>query len=140
MARIPALSIKQPWAWLVVSGQKTMEIRTWKTDYRGPIWIHAGKGLDDLAQTRLNAPIAPRGGFVGMVTICDILELSREFWSEYRPFHRCWWSYQENAQPVYGWLFHSPIQFEKCIPAKGRLGLFYPTSKELEQLMKEAKE
>lgn len=40
------ISIKQPWAWLITSGVKDVENRTWKTDYRGDILIHAGQSFD----------------------------------------------------------------------------------------------
>ena len=36
-----ALTIWQPWASLLVSGQKKYETRSWATTYRGPIAIHA---------------------------------------------------------------------------------------------------
>ena len=38
-----ALSLKQPWAGKVARGQKTIEVRTWGTAYRGPLAIHASK-------------------------------------------------------------------------------------------------
>jgi len=38
-----ALSIKQPWASLIAQGKKTIETRTWKTNYRGPLLICASK-------------------------------------------------------------------------------------------------
>ncbi len=41
-----AISIKQPWAWLIVNRYKPVENRRWKTSYRGPILIHAGKSFD----------------------------------------------------------------------------------------------
>lgn len=41
-----ALSIQQPWAWLIVHGHKSVENRTWPTNYRGPLLIHAGKTFD----------------------------------------------------------------------------------------------
>ncbi len=41
-----ALSIKQPWAHYIASGQKTIETRTWETKYRGPLLICAGASLD----------------------------------------------------------------------------------------------
>ncbi len=34
-----AISIKQPWASLIAAGIKTMEIRQWPTDHRGPLLI-----------------------------------------------------------------------------------------------------
>ncbi len=37
-----ALTIRQPWASLIAHGVKTIETRSWKTSYRGPIAIHAG--------------------------------------------------------------------------------------------------
>lgn len=39
-----ALSVKQPWAWLIASGRKTIETRTWQTKHRGPILIVSSKG------------------------------------------------------------------------------------------------
>ena len=38
-----AITVLQPWAWLLVSGKKRCETRSWKTNYRGEILIHAGK-------------------------------------------------------------------------------------------------
>uniref|UniRef100_A8GLP2 ASCH domain-containing protein n=1 Tax=Serratia proteamaculans (strain 568) TaxID=399741 RepID=A8GLP2_SERP5 len=40
-----ALSVRQPWAWLIVNGHKPVENRTWRTNYRGPLLIHASKGV-----------------------------------------------------------------------------------------------
>ena len=44
---IYALSVKQPWATLIVSGIKKIEIRQWSTTIRGPVFIHAAKIPDD---------------------------------------------------------------------------------------------
>lgn len=41
-----AISVKQPWAALLAVGAKTLEIRTWKTQRRGPLLIHASKVPD----------------------------------------------------------------------------------------------
>ena len=40
------LTLKQPWASLVANGYKVYEFRSWKTNYRGEILIHAGCGVD----------------------------------------------------------------------------------------------
>ena len=37
-----ALTIIQPWATLLAAGKKRIETRSWKTNYRGEILIHAG--------------------------------------------------------------------------------------------------
>lgn len=41
-----AITIKQPWASLIVLGEKRFETRSWQTKYRGPLAIHAGKSVD----------------------------------------------------------------------------------------------
>lgn len=39
---VPALSIRQPWAWAILYARKRLENRSWPScSYRGPIWIHA---------------------------------------------------------------------------------------------------
>ncbi len=62
-----ALSIKQPWASLIVSGRKTIELRTWATRHRGPLVVLAGgkprKGTD--------FEIGPLGVVLGVVDIVD---------------------------------------------------------------------
>ena len=45
-----AITIMQPWASLIASGDKLYETRSWPTKYRGPIAIHAGKRVDDAFQ------------------------------------------------------------------------------------------
>ncbi len=40
------ITLKQPWASLVAYGIKKYEFRTWKTNYRGKLLIHAGAGID----------------------------------------------------------------------------------------------
>jgi activating signal cointegrator 1 len=45
-----ALTLTQPWATLVAIGAKKIETRSWRTDYRGPLAIHAAKGFPEDAQ------------------------------------------------------------------------------------------
>ncbi|WP_321865680.1 ASCH domain-containing protein [Paraburkholderia tropica] len=85
-----ALSIRQPWAWLIANGHKDIENRTWSTKFRGPVLIHAGKGMTrdeyDFAKDFVfgGEGIPPelffdlpefneleRGGIVGIATITD---------------------------------------------------------------------
>jgi len=55
------LSVKQPWANLIASGRKTIETRTWATDYRGELLIVSSK----------MPPIAPAGAAVALVELVD---------------------------------------------------------------------
>ena len=47
------LSLKQPFAELLVSGMKTIEVRKWKTKFRGQFLVHASKNIDEKACKRL---------------------------------------------------------------------------------------
>lgn len=48
-----ALTISQPYASLIADGEKWIENRTWSTNYRGPLAIHAGLGSRYLSKTEL---------------------------------------------------------------------------------------
>jgi ASCH domain len=86
-----ALSIKQPWAWLIVNGHKPIENRSWRTSFRGQFLIHAGKKwgreqLDDLARVQAQFPhiVMPDGfelgAIVGVATITDCVSESDSPW------------------------------------------------------------
>lgn len=71
-----AISVKQPWAALIVAGIKTIEIRSWPTRRRGPVLIHAGKvpderpgGWDRITTPELRELAEFRGGIVGVANL-----------------------------------------------------------------------
>ena len=47
-----ALTIKEPWATLIIEGYKEYEFRSWKTNYRGKVLIHGGKSIDKKGKER----------------------------------------------------------------------------------------
>lgn len=59
--RVKAVSVKQPWANLIASGQKTIETRTWSTKYRGDLLIVSSK----------SPRIAPAGFGLAIVSLVD---------------------------------------------------------------------
>lgn len=82
-----ALSLRQPWAWMVVHGGKTIENRRWNTSFRGEVLIHAAKGMTreeyedavDFASEVDPTLIVPRaadlerGGIVGRARVIAVL-------------------------------------------------------------------
>ncbi len=121
---LPALSILQPWAWLIIHGHKPVENRDWQSwnpglKFRGPFLIHAGKGFDpdgiDFAIGQgVDLPRDPkaydRGGIVGRATIVDVVTEDRSPWF-FGPYGLV--------------LAHAkPLQFQPC---RGFLGFFRPT-------------
>jgi hypothetical protein len=53
-----ALSIRQPWAWLILNAGKDIENRDWLTRFRGPFLIHASKGMTRAEDTEKDREIA----------------------------------------------------------------------------------
>jgi hypothetical protein len=91
------LSVRQPWAWLLVNGHKTVENRSRRTSYRGPILIHASLKHDLIASHQIDQPSLltgpflpisdmalpknlPLGGIVGMIELTDCVEQSSDPW------------------------------------------------------------
>lgn len=85
-----ALSLVQPWAWLVVHGGKAIENRTWSTNFRGRFLVHASKRMtqDDwmgayyfakdvgglsLANRIPGYDAILRGGIVGVAELVDVV-------------------------------------------------------------------
>jgi len=93
MLERPVLSVKQPWAHLLVAGYKDCENRAWPTKIRGWVWIHASKTVDSagyLACRREHgAPpkdVIPRGAVVGLVRIVDCVRRFDSVWAEREQF------------------------------------------------------
>jgi len=69
-----ALSLKQPFAELIVSGKKTIELRKWKTSFRGLFLIHASKNPDSKAMKGHGFKDLPLGCIVGQAVLKDVKE------------------------------------------------------------------
>ena len=130
-----ALSIKQPWAWLIVMGFKTVENRTWHTKFRGEFLIHAGKTMDnnmfkmldryctmcngfseismpDKEKLKKMIELWPgaqllRGGVIGKAEIVDCVDKSDNEW----------------FQGPHGLIIANPTELP-FIPMAGKLGFF----------------
>ena len=117
---LPALSVHQPWAWLIVAGFKDIENRSRRTHYRGPVLIHAGLNRR-LFHPQVWAWVAERhrivlpeemdfGGVVGVVDLVDCVTAHASPWF---------------AGKGFGYVLANPrrLPFRPC---KGNLGLFRP--------------
>ncbi|HEY1171004.1 MAG TPA: ASCH domain-containing protein [Verrucomicrobiae bacterium] len=118
-----ALSVRQPWAWLIVNGFKDVENRLWQTFMRGPRFIHTGKVMKEeeyndcyffleehFPHIRLpRAQDLPLGGIVGIASITDCVTRSNSKW-----FVGDYGFLMEDQQPC------------EFIPCKGEKGFFRP--------------
>lgn len=120
------LTIKQPWATLIMQENKRFEFRSWQTKYRGELLIHAGKGIDKEAVKRLANYLPkelPQGKILGKVTLVDCIKITPEFKEELLKEHSDIYtksSFQEN----YGWQLEDVHVFDELIAAKGNLSLW----------------
>ena len=118
-----AISVRQPWAWLLIHGTKDVENREFATPYRGQLAIHAGAamaregwegvrsfvaGFDPVLADCIPPPCELiRGAVIGTMVLRDCVLRDKSPWFR---------------GPV-GWMLSNP---ESCdpVPAKGRLGLW----------------
>ena len=120
------LTIKQPWATLIMQQDKRFEFRSWQTKYRGDLLIHAGKGIDKEAMKRLAKYIPkdmPTGKILGKVKLIDCIKMSPEFKEMLLKENKEIYtdsSFKEN----YGWQLENVEVFKEPIEAKGRLSLW----------------
>lgn len=113
--RNPALTIRQPYAWLIVMGIKPVENRTWSTTYRGPLLIHAAvkphehsiSEIEHVYGVQIDRSALRFGGIVGRANLIDVVTSHRSSWFT-GPF---------------GWIMDAPIALP-FRPLRGGQGLF----------------
>jgi hypothetical protein len=126
---LKALSLKQPFAWLIANGYLLVDDRSWGTQYRGPILIHASKGLYEAyyqhIRSNTDVPIPDRDKleYGGVVGIADLVlcskpgqlpaGISREQRAHFGGVH----------QEYYGFLFAQARPLP-LMPCAGKLGIF----------------
>lgn len=105
------LSIRQPWAGLIVAGIKDVENRSWPTRYRGPLAVHAGLADDPAGweMTRTLGVQIPdvRGAIIGVVTVADCVRDADSFWA---------------IPDMWQWVLTDPVSMDP-LPFRGRQGL-----------------
>lgn len=108
-----AITVRQPWAWAIVSGLKIVENRTWRTPHRGPLLIHAGKSEVDVGHAAV--PEAPKlltfGAIIGTAMLVDCVPVADAPRTRF-------------AEGPYCWLLEDVEQFRVPIPYAGKPGLF----------------
>jgi len=141
-----AITVKQPWASLIVEGVKDIENRTWKTNFRGRVLIHAGmkpdnikleiEGQASVKEIQMFSALGKAeddglfGAIIGSVEIVDCVEYHKSIWAEksidiYDQFSL------DRHEAIYNWVLANPIKFDNPIPCKGKLSFWdYPLSEE----------
>lgn len=117
------LTIKQPWASLIANGYKKYEFRSWQTKYRGPLLIHAGKGVDKeaLLEYKLLNLDYPTSKVIALVELVDCILIDKDFNEELSKNS----IYGEsNKEGLYAWKITSVKKINNSEYIKGQLGLW----------------
>lgn len=146
--RIPALSLRQPWAWLVVHGGKTIENRSWNTKHRGVFLIHASKGMTaaeyfdavqftakrgfEVAGRMPTAKALERGGIVGVARIADVHAPDDAGGCRVPGAHAAWHMHEQYGYRLIG------VRPTPLIPCVGLQRFFYPPDDVVELALREA--
>lgn len=104
MARHKCLSVKQPWANMIASGQKTIETRLWATPYRGPLVIISSRKPD----------IEPAGCALALATLVDCRPMTKAD----ETAAMC-----HEYEGAYAWVL-ADIRPIRPVPVRGSLGIF----------------
>ena len=105
------LSVRQPWAQLIITGKKKIEYRTWSTPYRGTVAIRASSTMTKslVRDNGLDPEKLVTGKIIGIVDIADCV-------SGRRP--------KSHKKPTWRWILKNPRSLNKPLTAEGHLGLY----------------
>lgn len=124
-----ALTLTQPWATAIVLGYKSIETRSWRTNYRGPLAIHAAKGVpieakmfaaEEHALGRLQVTGLPIGAVIAMARLTDCVP-TEEIRDQLCGLER---RYGDYAFGRWAWVLKDIEPLPEPIPARGALGLW----------------
>ncbi len=145
-----ALSLWQPWASAIALGAKRIETRSWRTNYRGPLLIHAGKSNQYLPMRAVRSGAAAIRRSIGrdavkaagmnyeadyplgaIIAVCEVIGcMKTEAVLEWGSMHLAEWDRPREyflgdySSGRYGWVLAKVRKLPKPIPYKGMLGLF----------------
>ena len=124
------VSIIEPWASLIKEKVKYIETRSWKTNYRGKLYIHASLKKVPKKDERINNLITllkdkdfKYGHIIAEATLVDCIYMDEEFISKIKKNNQEYIC-GEYSIGRYAWVLEDIKELSKPIPAKGSLGIW----------------
>lgn len=119
------LTVKEPWASLIINGYKKYEFRSWKTNYRGKLLIHAGKTLEKSVIPRFSCYNLEysSGAIIGEVDLVDCIEVDEELNDKLMEMNPVVYG-RSNHVRNYAWKLENVKKYKNPIYVKGKLGLW----------------
>lgn len=117
------ITICQPYAELILLGEKRVENRVWRAEYRGPLLIHAGKSRTWLESYE---PLPTHMDFGGLVGICELAACFPAKAIRQRKVPQRYWDLADDrhTEGPYCWIVDRVHRFPAMIELPGRQGLF----------------
>ncbi len=117
------LSVSQPFADLIVSGKKTIELRKWNTNFRGEFLVHSPLKIrtNDCKRLKILKKLVT-GAIIGKVEIIDVKKYNSK--SEIKADYKKHLASTDFFNNKYGFVLKNPKSFRIPIPYKGKLGFF----------------
>lgn len=117
------LSVSQPFAELIISGKKTIELRKWNTRYRGEFLIHAPQKIrpKDCKRLKFSQDLVT-GAIIGKAEIYDVKIYKNN--TELKADRGKHFASNEFQNRKYGFMLKNAKAFRVPIPYKGKLGFF----------------
>jgi len=124
------LTIQEPYATLIMLGYKKIETRSWKTNYRGELYIHAGKSknflkmIDDNTRNLIENTSLNFGNIICKADLIDCIEMTSTFIDELK---------NENVEEFklgiyqngrYAWVFDNIMILQEPVSANGKLNVW----------------
>ena len=118
------LSFHQPRAEQIIRGEKTVDIRSWQTAYRGPLAIHAAAARRDERCRALgfDPDALAYGAVIGVAELVEVRALDAEAYAALQPQHRSEAPFP--GAPCYAWFLAAPQRLPEPLPVAGRRRLF----------------
>lgn len=118
------LTIKQPYASLIANGYKTYEFRSWKTKYRGELYIHAGnsidkKRMDMVKDYKINYP---NGYIIAKVNLVDCTLVDEKMSKELNKENPKVYTHDHTG--YYAWKLEDAQILDEPIKVSGKLSIW----------------
>ncbi|HCC06833.1 MAG TPA: hypothetical protein DEP72_01525 [Clostridiales bacterium] len=129
------LTIKQPYASLIIKGYKEYEFRTWSVKYRGEFFIHAGQSVDKKAlETRFKGydlGDMPTGVILGKATLTDCVKITPDIGKNLNKKDRNVYGAWLAEYDGFGFKLEDVVEFIDKPKVKGKLSFWeYELTKE----------
>lgn len=129
------LTIDQPYAFLIAAGRKRIENRSWRTHYRGDVYVHAARGpvsvlpsiTGDVTVNDRESPLMTRGSVVAVARVVACLPKPPIA----GPVHPQWvaaglahlWE-DRHAHGIWCWVLDNLRPLHTPVPWRGKQGLW----------------